>query len=43
VGIFIDAPKGLAGVLAFKRAEAGARHIDKHDVADVEEAVGVVG
>ena len=42
VGVFVDAPEGLSGVLADEAAEAGAGHVDEDDVADVEQGAGVV-
>jgi len=41
VGVFIHAPEGLLRVLAGQPSEACAGHIDKHQIAGVEQRVGV--
>jgi hypothetical protein len=42
VAVFIDAPEGLAGILAENAAEAGAGRVDEHQVTGIEQAVLVV-
>ena len=42
VGVFIHAPEGLSRVFAGEAAEAGAGHVDKNQIAGVEQRVGVV-
>ena len=42
VRVLVDSPEGLFLVLAVELSEAGAGHVDEHQVAGVEQAVGVV-
>src|ERR1035441_8974761 len=42
VGVLVDTPECLLGILAQEAAKAGARHIDKNQVAYVEQRVSVV-
>ena len=42
LGIRVNTPERFACVLTCKPAKAGARHIDKNQVAHIEQAVGVV-
>ena len=43
VGVFVDAPEGRPGVFAEETAEACAGHIDKDQIAGVEQRFRVVG
>ena len=42
VRVFIHAPEGLPGILADQAAKPRARHVDKYQVADVEQGIGIV-